>query len=467
MASRLTRFNLCLFLGCFHLVGFILLAFQLAVDPIADAHKFFEPPHRREGLFLALKPSLEATDYRQAMADFKLPPHLVGWLLEPDGTVCPIGELRKSLPYDVPNGVWQGRRAQICDDDGFYAFFWHARGVVVLFYPDPGMAGEFLNKAKLTYFFATVLGLLPVLVLTWRRARRVEQPLRHIDDGLRRLADGKLDHRVGDFHEFGHLQSAFNSMAERLEGALDSLRSQKERAEQAEQARRDFLADVSHNLGTPLAAIQGWIGFLKDDMVTDPGERRRLLIKLSRQVHRVSRTVHQLLQLSRWENAEPELMIARFPLLKPLIEVAESLEEMAQDRDISLYLDRLHPRLCVRADQDRIRDLFQIFLENAIAHAGAGVEVRVSARLVQERVVVVVSDNGEGVPSHRLPSLKQRFVLASGKGCGLGLAIADRLVSVHGGRLTIDSEPGHGTRLTFDLAYAGYLQEREEPHAGC
>lgn len=463
LGPRFARFNVALVIVGLVCVMGTLMLLPPVLDPALPGRTPLVPPHQRAEYLNWLSLNLEgltpgSRDFDRKLKQLRPPGHRSyppqGWFAYPNGRVVRMKGTEPDLEFTIPASVWEGDRAHLFERRGVTLMHPYPRrgpvaGVAVFYLPAPKMAWPW--NFWIATGSAALLFLPLVALISWWRASKLEHPLRSLRESLQKLGPRNLDHRLRNTGELGHLGSAFNDMASRLESALQEIRSEKARAERAERCRREFLADVSHNLGTPLAAIQGWIGFLCDGMVTKPEEKAVLLTRISREIQHVSRTVHQLLQLSRWEDSEPELLESSFPLLEPLIEVAENLEEQAEEKAVVLHFQGLHHQLRVRGDRARVRELFQVFLENAIHHAGDGVQVTVSAVAEGERVLVTVRDDGCGIQADRLPKLKKRFQLAGGKGCGLGLAIADRLVTVHGGRLHIQSQPGRGTTIIFDL----------------
>ncbi len=242
--------------------------------------------------------------------------------------------------------------------------------------------------------------------------------------------------------ELAELARLFNRMAERLEESQRSLREQKERAERLERTRREFLADVSHNLKTPLAAIQGWTEALQDGLV--PGEEAATLARIHRQVGFVARTVQRLLDLSRWDSGEVRLHLEELDPAEPLMEAVEAVSPAAADRRSVLELLGVKPGLRVLADRERLRELLQICLENAVYHAGEGARVQVVFE-TGERLRISIIDDGAGIPPERLEELSSRSRQ------GLGLAIAHKLAAAHGGELELTSTPGEGTRVSFTV----------------
>lgn len=295
-----------------------------------------------------------------------------------------------------------------------------------------------LTKAAL---FAVGLSFAAGLVLSSSIAR----PVSRLAEATEALGQEDLSTRVPvtGRGELAELAVRFNRMAERLEESQLRLREQKERAEHLERTRREFLADVSHNLKTPLAAIQGWTEALQDGLV--PGQEAATLARIHRQVGFVAQTVQRLLDLSRWDSGEVALHLEDLDPAEPLMEAVEAVSQAAADRRIELELQGVQPGLRVRADRGRLRELMQICLENAVFHAGDGARVQVIFA-PGPRLQVVIADNGLGIAPERLSELNSRSRQ------GLGLAIAHKLAAAHGGELELSSRPGEGTRVSFTLA---------------
>jgi signal transduction histidine kinase len=234
---------------------------------------------------------------------------------------------------------------------------------------------------------------------------------------------------------------------------MEELRFQKEEAERSEASRRQFLSEVSHNLRTPLAAILGWTEGLLDGL--HRGQERSYLKRIRRETSYVSTTIVRLLDLSRWERARPVLRLEPFLLSQALLETAENLEEAAIERGVELNLALPESPCWVEADRHRVRDLFQILLENVVEHAGQGVRVEVSVHQADGRYVVTVSDNGKGLPESLRDGWKGEPLVAATGRASLGLAIAYRLAQAHDGQLSLSSGPdGVGTLATFSLPVA-------------
>lgn len=274
----------------------------------------------------------------------------------------------------------------------------------------------------------------------------IGNPVRRLVTATQELAESDFLEpvQVGDQGELSDLARSFNQMSRRLNESVLSLRAAKEQAERSESSRRQFMADVSHNLRTPLAAIQGWTEALLDDLV--PGAEKVHLQKIRRETLFVAKTVERLMDWSRWEDSPPKLNFKAFPLSEPLLDSASALEEAAVAKKIELRFEGLESEPQVLADRHRTREIFQLLLENAVHHNPPGTAICAAFEVREGRVWVRISDNGCGLPEEYHRDLSCRC------GGGLGLAIAARLVEAHGGKLTLD--PGPGTSFRFSLAQA-------------
>ena len=231
----------------------------------------------------------------------------------------------------------------------------------------------------------------------------------------------------------------------------NELKEQKEKAERTEALRRQFLSDVSHNLRTPLSAIMGWNDALIEGVAEDEVLYRN---RIRREVLHVTRTVQRLLELSRWERAEPVLKFEDIPLSELLLEVAENLQDSAEQARVTLSFEGLSPHIQIRADRQKARDVFQILLENVVEHAGTDVHVSVKVADAEGSVQVRIEDNGVGLPdTFQSETDMERGASEVGRAC-LGLAIASRLVKAHGGDLDLSNGPEGGAVAEFSFPKA-------------
>ncbi|MEO5337128.1 MAG: ATP-binding protein [Magnetospirillum sp. WYHS-4] len=235
-------------------------------------------------------------------------------------------------------------------------------------------------------------------------------------------------------------------------------------ARRAEQMRADFVANVSHELRSPLSALIGIIETLRGPAADDAEARDRFLAIMARESGRMARLIDDLLSLSRVEVNEHILPRAKAPVDRLLRQVAELVAERAKGRGMTIRLD-LPPDLpAVMGAADELTQVFQNLIDNSLKYAREGSTVQVSAFTVERLpsidcpgVAVTVADQGEGIARDDLPRLTERFYRVDkarsrgAGGTGLGLAIVKHIVNRHRGRLMISSEVGEGTTVTVLL----------------
>ncbi|MBC6438070.1 MAG: PAS domain-containing protein [Rhodobacteraceae bacterium] len=233
---------------------------------------------------------------------------------------------------------------------------------------------------------------------------------------------------------------------------------------EAEEMRRDFVANVSHELRTPLTAILGFIETLRGPARDDPAASDRFLTLMEDEARRMNRLVSDLLSLSRVEGQERMRPPGRVDASDILAGVVASLRHMAREAGSQLVLEGAEQPHFVTGDADQLRQVFLNLAENALKYGGAGHPV--TLRIAEEQETgslkgpvlrVDVSDRGDGIEPLHLPRLTERFYRidthrsrAMG-GTGLGLAIVKHIVNRHRGRLRISSTPGQGSTFSVFL----------------
>lgn len=319
---------------------------------------------------------------------------------------------------------------------------------------------------------AAASALLLSLLVSGLIVRSISDPLGRLKAGTREVADGNFAYRLdadrGD--EFADVSRDFNTMAQRL-GELD-------------QMKRDFVSKISHDLKTPLASMQETADILLDEVPGPLTEKQRRLLLLNHQSgQRLSSMVAKLLDLSGLEAGgfEPDL---RTHELAPLVQRAvDQVEPATADRRLRVYADAPDQRLLVECDGERILQVLDNLLENALKFSPEGGTIRVAARFcagrpdgvpvdrwhaVRQRasasgvVLLTVSDTGPGVPEGERERVFERFFqaragrTARGRGVGLGLAICREIVVAHGGSIWVHDNPAGGS--IFHVLLPGALR---------
>ncbi|AXC49834.1 two-component sensor histidine kinase [Paracoccus suum] len=232
--------------------------------------------------------------------------------------------------------------------------------------------------------------------------------------------------------------------------------------EQAEQMRREFVANVSHELRTPLTALMGFIETLRGPARDDAPARERFLAIMEREAGRMNRLVADLLSLSRVEANERQRPAASVDLAGLIRATVATLAPAAEAAGVRLRTVAVNSPVMVPGDADQLVQVLHNLIENAIKYGGGTVSVALE-RIAHEPVLrgpawaITVSDTGDGIDPLHLPRLTERFYRVDTHrareqgGTGLGLAIVKHIIGRHRGRLRIESEPGKGSRFTAVL----------------
>lgn len=234
--------------------------------------------------------------------------------------------------------------------------------------------------------------------------------------------------------------------------------------EESSQIRRDFVANVSHELRSPLTALTGFIETLKSSARHDPAAQARFLDIMEREANRMARLVQDLLALSRVEADERLRPTQQVNLADVVAGVLSVLAAQIEAAGVTVTPTGFDAPLTVAGDGDQLRQVFTNLVENAIKYGGSGGQVTIAAEAVKDdpglrapAVRVTVADRGEGFAPHHIPRLTERFYRIDDHrsrqkgGTGLGLAIVKHIVNRHRGRLKIESTPGQGSRFTVIL----------------
>jgi signal transduction histidine kinase len=312
------------------------------------------------------------------------------------------------------------------------------------------LAGSYIVKVSVGVIAAILLlslsaGLLLFAFLTGR---------------LKRLAQAMVTFKAGEVpalvagpsrDEIDRLAVAFHDMAGQIRDQLHKL-------EHTDQLRRELVANVSHDLRTPLATLQGYVETLliKDDKL-DAAERREYLETAIRHCQRLNKLVSELLELARLDALEAQPNREAFSLPELVQDIVQKFQLKARARNIHIGAE-LHPHLpVVHADIAMIERVLENLIENALRHTPQGGTVEVRLEPAGQGVTVQVRDNGCGIPAQELPRIFDRFYQldksrsGSAGASGLGLAIARRILELHDSNIGVESALDQGTTFTFQL----------------
>lgn len=226
-----------------------------------------------------------------------------------------------------------------------------------------------------------------------------------------------------------------------------------------EEYRREFLGNVSHELKTPLFTVQGYLSTLIDGAINDKSVRKKYLERAEKGVERLIYIVEDLDMISKLEMGDVNLELSRFDIVELVQNVFDLLEMTADKKNIILMFDRRYSRaVTVFADQGKIQQVLSNLIMNSIKYGKENGTTEVSIEdLVDDKIIVRIRDNGEGIEKHNIPRLFERFfrVDKSGArsqgGSGLGLSIVKHIIEAHGEKMYIESQFHKGSEFSFTL----------------
>jgi two-component system phosphate regulon sensor histidine kinase PhoR len=239
----------------------------------------------------------------------------------------------------------------------------------------------------------------------------------------------------------------------------DSNRAEIERLEEMENFRREYLGNFAHEIKTPVFNIQGYISTLLDGALADESVNRLYLERAEKSAERIADIVTYLDEISRLSSGEPDLEYSRFDIVALVREIADTFDMEASARKIKIRFSAKTPEsLMVAADRKYIAQVVMNLISNAIRYGTRGGWVRLSFIDMFDKVMVEVSDNGEGIETEDVPRIFERFFRTDASrsrekgGTGLGLAIVKHIIEAHGETISLRSELGVGTTFSFTLS---------------
>ena len=311
--------------------------------------------------------------------------------------------------------------------------------------------GPFLQAALI----ALLLGVgLSLLIGQW-----IANPLKQMAGAARRMENGHYQPIALDGpREVQQLGEALNEMAHKVQTS--------------QQSQREFLANVSHELKTPITSIQGFSQAILDGAVQTPEALTQAAGVIYQESSRMLRLVVDLLSLARLEAGTADLQRAPLDLAALLRSIVEKLSIQAQKVNVTLSED-LAPNLVIIGDGDRLAQVFTNLVDNALKFTPENGQVTVRAGQQDGNAIVRVADTGIGIDPQDQPRIFERFYQVdksrrggAGRGIGLGLAIAAQIIAAHGGRIWLNSQPGMGTTFSISIPLAQPDDQTLDIHRG-
>ena len=333
----------------------------------------------------------------------------------------------------------------------FIIFFFLVGFVVtcsfLLFFSGADVAEHvFRERAKITFFNVILLSLIFTLIDLIRRKITIQRPVKRIIEATDRITKGDLKARIEPIHkegskanEFDVIIDSINTMAEEL-GSIDTLRN-------------DFIANVSHEMKTPLAIIGNYATMLQD-VDLEPEKRIKYAKELTQASKRLSELITNILKLNKLENQQiyPENEI--YNLSEQLCESLLGFEEAWEKKDINIETD-IEDDVYVKSSRELLSIVWNNLMSNAIKFTEAEGTVKITLKIEDNNAVVKISDTGCGISSEDGRQIFEKFYQGdtshSVQGNGLGLALVKRIIDITGSDISVESEVGRGSTFTVVL----------------
>jgi signal transduction histidine kinase len=319
--------------------------------------------------------------------------------------------------------------------------------VIYLYAVTIGGAASGLSSVKLQIVIGGLIAAAIATILGLYYAQMTVSNVRQLQEAARKVADGNFETTipVASTGQLAPLARTFNEMQRRL-AELDS-------------ARKQFIANASHELRTPIFSLGGFVELLEEED-PNPEERAEFVRTMRQQIERLTKLTTDLLDLSQLDAGAMEMHARSVDLSALAREVTREFGARAELHGSRLELRTPEQPAIARGDPDRVRQIIRILLDNALKHTPEGTKVTVTTYSANRRAELTVSDEGSGIPQRVQNRIFERFYTAdTAGGSGLGLAIASELVQRMQGRITISSSRRF-TAFTLDLPPA---REASEP----
>ena len=299
---------------------------------------------------------------------------------------------------------------------------------------------------------AAIVTLMIALTIAYFVSKSITSPIGRMQRAAERIAKGEYDSRVSikSKDELGQLAKSLNAMADELQQQIEDLKKM-------DTIRTDFVANVSHELKTPLTLIKGYIETLEGKTLDDKEKSRRFVAIIKEHADRLENIINDLLSLSELELSRDCLTKVRLDVKTLIDDIALGFEHSLDAKHLTLNVDDRGDDFKIEADRDKIERVFVNLIDNAIKYTETGGRIDISIREDSESVTVIVQDNGIGIGREHIGRVFERFYRVDKArsrelgGTGLGLGIAKHIVLAHHGQICIESTPGIGTKVFLTL----------------
>jgi len=292
--------------------------------------------------------------------------------------------------------------------------------------------------------FSSLVSLMLAFTFVYYMTYRLTKPLRQMSAAIKSYSKGDFSYRVetNGYDELSELSAAFNSMAKSL-ATLEG-------------SRRNFVANVSHELKTPMTTIGGFIDGILDGTIEKKQHEYYLRI-VSEEVKRLSRLVTSMLSLSKMETGKFELNYKKFNLSEQVFKTLLAFERLIEEKGIQITGLENMESVYLTADEDLINQVIYNLVDNAVKFTPPGGTIEIEIKPESERVLTRIKNTGEGISSEEIGRIFERFYKTDKsrscdvRGAGLGLYIVKSIVEMHGGQISVSSAEDEFTEFIFTI----------------
>lgn len=304
---------------------------------------------------------------------------------------------------------------------------------------------EDVNNLILKYLFLSMTLLIVILICIFISStilsKTIIEPVKEVNDIARNMSKGQFNERINKHYndEIGELSDTLNYMASEIL--------------KAEETKNDFISSVSHELRTPLTAIKGWGETILTGSFEDKEEIEKGLKVILRETDRLKNMVDELLDFSKLEGNTLVLNMEKTDIKEEIEEILRLYDGRAKKERISLqskFTENI-PELSV--DRNRFKQVIINILDNAMKFSPKDSNILINVSTLENELIIEIIDNGYGIAKEDLPKIKDKFFKGNSKksGSGIGLAVCDKIIKLHGGSLELKSELNKGTNVIIKL----------------
>jgi two-component system phosphate regulon sensor histidine kinase PhoR len=297
--------------------------------------------------------------------------------------------------------------------------------------------------------FGTIAAVIIAMIVAYFVSRSITLPIRQVKETAQQIARGDFGRRIRikSKGELGELAESLNTMADELQQKMENLK-------QLDRVRTDFVANVSHELKTPLTLIKGYIETLQNKAFNDKDKSARFISIIKEHSDRLGYMIDDLLSLSELELSKDCVNRTKLDLKEVIDEISLGFGQALAEKQQSLTVSAQGDDFNIQADRNKIEQVFVNLIDNSIKYTKESGRIEVLLREQDQTVCVTVQDNGIGIPKEHRDRVFERFYRVDKArsrelgGTGLGLSIVKHIVLTHNGKISIESEPNRGTKVS-------------------